>query len=177
MDRSNCNYPGMLGTFRINEMGNSIPIHWEEGLFCVVERDVIIGRNCRLGHHVILKNGTILGDDVWLADGVMTTGSCSIGSNTNIRTGAIISKGTYIEQDVFIGPGVITNHTRHVRGPKADSENLITLIMSGAVIGSQASIVAGVTIGEGIVVGAGSVVTKDLLEPGTYVGNPARKLK
>jgi len=146
-------------------------------MHCVVERDVIIGKRCKIGHHVVLKNGTIIGDDVWIADGAMTTGPCSIGHNCNIRTGAIISKGTFIECDVFVGPGVITNHTRVVTGPKGDSENLITLLMNGAIIGSQASIIAGVTIGENVVVGGGSVVTKDLLDEGTYVGNPARKIR
>jgi acetyltransferase-like isoleucine patch superfamily enzyme len=118
-----------------------------------------------------------MGDDGVLGDGVLTTGSCSIGHNVNIRTGAIISKCVYIEDNVFIGPGVITNHTKHVMGPKAESEKLITLIMRGSVIGSGAHLNAGVTIGENVTVGAGTVVTKDLLEEGTYVGNPARKLK
>jgi acetyltransferase-like isoleucine patch superfamily enzyme len=143
----------------------------------VVEKDVIIGKRCKLGHHVVLRAGTIIGDDVVFADGAMTTGQCSIGHNCNIRTGAIISKGTYLENDVFVGPGVITNHTKRVIGSKADSENLLTLVMRGAVLGSQSSIIAGVTIGESVVVGAGSVVTKDLLEEGTYVGNPARRIK
>jgi len=149
----------------------------EQGKNCIIEDNVIIGKRCKLGHNVILKSGTIVGDDVWFADNACTTGPCSIGSNTNIRTGAIISKCTYIEGDCFIGPAVVTNHTKRVTGPKEDSENLLTLIQRGAVIGSSVSIVAGVVIGENVVVGAGSVVTKDLLEEGVYVGNPARRLK
>lgn len=147
------------------------------GDYCVIEDNVIIGKRCKIGHHVILKSGTIIGDDVWLADGVKTTGPCSIGSNTNIRTGAIVSKGVYIEGDCFIGPNVVTNHTLRVQGPKTESENLLTILMRGCVIGSSAQINAGITIGEDVVVGAGSVVTKDLLEEGVYVGNPARRLK
>lgn len=149
----------------------------QRGEYCVIDDNVIIGRRCQIGDHVILKRGTIIGNDVIIGDGVITTGGCSIGDNVNIRTGAIISKGTFIECNVFIGPGVLTNHTKHVMGPKAESENLITLIMRGAVIGSGAQLLAGVTIGENVIVGAGSVVTKDLLEEGTYAGNPARRIR
>ena len=100
-----------------------------------------------------------------------------IGNNVNIRPKAIVSKGVTIEDGVFIGPGVITLHTKHVKGSHGESENLNTIIGKNAVIGAGAILLPGVTIGENVVIGAGAVVTKDCLEPGTYVGNPARRVK
>jgi acetyltransferase-like isoleucine patch superfamily enzyme len=90
----------------------------------------------------------------------------------NIRTGAIISKETIIEEDCFIGPGVITNHTRRIGEPP-----LKTLIGKGCIVGSQASILAGVELAPGTIIGAGAVVTRTIYKAGTYVGNPARRIK
>ncbi len=155
----------------------SVPPLASCGRHVIIEPDVLWGPGCRLGHRVILKRGTRLGKNVVMKDCVVTTGQCWIGDNVDIRTGAIISKGTVIEPNVFIGPGVITNHTKHVFGPFAPDENLMSVIESGAIIGSGVVILAGVRISGDVVIGAGSVVTKDVLEPGVYVGNPLRRLK
>lgn len=144
----------------------------KKGQYVIIEDGVTIGDNVTLGHRVTLKSGTYVGNDVIIADHCITTGACVIGNNVNIRTGAIISKETMIMDDCFIGPGVTTNHTRRIGEPP-----LKTLIGKGCVVGSQASILAGVEIASGTIIGAGAVVTRTIYKAGTYVGNPARRIK
>ncbi|HHE74402.1 MAG TPA: hypothetical protein ENL37_04870 [Desulfobacteraceae bacterium] len=144
----------------------------------IIEEDVQVGDNVKLGHRATLKSGTIIGDNTIFDDHCISTGACYIGNNVNIRTGAIISKATIIEDYAFIGPGVITNHTKNVnhgRKDKIKEIQLLTYVGYGSVLGSQASILAGVTIAPLSIVGGGTVVVKNITEEGVYVGFPASK--
>jgi len=144
----------------------------------IIEKDVIVGDNVKLGHNVTLKSGTRILDNVILGDYVKTTGLCIIGNHVSVRTGACISKAVIVNDKAFIGPGVMTNHTKNVMHMRGMREyQMITEIGYGAVIGSMASLLAGVKIGDNVVVGAGANVCCHLLEPGIYVGNPARWVK
>jgi UDP-2-acetamido-3-amino-2,3-dideoxy-glucuronate N-acetyltransferase len=149
------------------------------GEYVIIEPDVIVGKYVKIGHRVTLKPGTRIGDNSVIDDHCITTGACFIGNNVNIRTGAIISKSTIIEDWSFIGPGVITNHTKqvaHGRIGRIKDEQLLTYIGFASIIGSQASILAGIYIGPNVIVGGGAVVVKDLVERGVYVGSPAKKV-
>lgn len=146
------------------------------GKHVIIEDDVYIGDGCHIGHRVTLKSGTHLCDNVTFDDHCISTGACWIGENVNIRTGAIISKATVVEPWVFIGPGVVTNHTKHVPHgrPNMKHEQLLTYIGYGSIIGSQASLLAGVTIGYLTIVGGGAVVVKQTFSQGIYLGSPAK---
>lgn len=148
------------------------------GNFCVIEEDVIVGDNISLGNYVMLKSGTRFGNNVDFADCCVTTGACWVGNNVAFRTGAILSKSVIVEDNVFYGPGVITNHTKHVSHarPNMKKEQTVTNIGYGSIIGSQVSILAGINISPLSIVGGGSVVVKDLIEQGVYVGNPVKKI-
>jgi acetyltransferase-like isoleucine patch superfamily enzyme len=144
----------------------------------IIEEDVVVGDDVKLGHYVTLKSGTRIMNDVTLADYVKTTGVCIIGNGVGARTGACISKSVIINDNVFIGPGIMTNHTKNVMHKRTLREvQLITRIGYGAVIGSMASLIAGLTIGDNVVIAAGSNVYKNILEAGIYGGNPVRKIK
>jgi acetyltransferase-like isoleucine patch superfamily enzyme len=148
------------------------------GEYVIVEPNVVVGNGVKIGHRVTLKSGTIMGDNSIIDDHCMTTGACYIGNNVNIRSGAIISKATIIEDYCFIGPGVITNHTKHVshgREAQIPDRQLLTYIRFGTIVGSQAVVLAGVSLGPQVIVGAGTVVVKDLEEKGVYVGSPAQR--
>ncbi len=154
--------------------GNNFQI----GHYCVIEEDVVVGNNVTLGHHVMLKKGTRFLDNVEFSDYCVTTGACWVGNNVAFRAGAILSKCVVVEDNVFYGPGVVTNHTKHVSHmrPTMKKEQLITNIGYGSILGTQASIVAGVDISPLSIVGGGGVVVKDLAESGVYVGNPVKKI-
>lgn len=148
------------------------------GCDVIIEPNVVVGENVKLGHRCTLKSGTRIGNNSVVDDHCITTGACWIGDNVNVRTGATISKATIVEDWAFIGPGVITNHTKHVSHgrPKVRSSPLITYIGLGSILGSQASILAGVFIGANVIIGGGAVTTRDIYESGIYVGNPIRRI-
>jgi acetyltransferase-like isoleucine patch superfamily enzyme len=152
--------------------------HLTLGHDVIIEKDVRVGDNVKLGHRATLKSGTIIGDNTIFDDHCISTGACYIGNNVNVRTGAIVSKATIIEDYAFIGPGVITNHTKNVshgRQDKIRDIQLLTYIGYGSILGSQASILAGVEIAPLCIIGGGTVVVKNILEDGVYVGFPAQK--
>ena len=148
------------------------------GDFCLIEPDVRVGDNVSLGSYVHLRSGTRFADNVHFGSYCKTTGICYLGNHVDARTAATISKSVIVEDWGFVGPGVMTNHTKNVvhGRPHLEDQQLITRIGYGAIIGSSAQLVAGVRVGDNVVIGASGVVTKSVLEPAVYVGNPLRKL-
>jgi len=160
------------------DFSNQIGNNFNYGENVVIESDVVIGDNVKLGHNVVLKSGTRIKNNVDIADNCCTTGACIIGNNVNIRTGACISKSVIIEDCCFIGPGVMTNHTKHVTHcrPEAKSNFMVTRICYGSVIGASCWLMAGITIGKNVIIGGGTLVVKDIILPGIYIGSPIRVL-
>lgn len=123
--------------------------------FCHLMGTAKVGANCVLGHSVFVAG--------------------IVGNGCHIQNGANIFEGVTLEDDVFIGPGVqFTNVKRPIAGEKQPHQK--TLVKRGATIGAGAVILCGLTIGEGALVGAGSVVTKDIPNGATVVGNPVRPI-
>jgi UDP-2-acetamido-3-amino-2,3-dideoxy-glucuronate N-acetyltransferase len=125
-----------------------------------------------------------LGRDVRLYAFVNLYG-CEIGDESKIGTFVEIQKGVKIEDECFIGHGVMFTNDKYPRSANADGslqseadwQVVPTLIQRGASIGSNATILCGVTIGERAIVGAGSVVTKDVPAGAVVAGVPARVLR
>jgi len=176
-------------TFRRDE-------NFKIGYFSIIEEEVVVGENVSIGHHTVLGSDVKLGNDVKIgnfcylksgtrfanhidfADYCKTTGICYVGNHVNIRTGSCISKSVIIEDKAFVGAGIMSSHTKQIyhNRPKIPRVQHITRIGYGAVIGSHTNLSAGVHIGDNVIIGYGSVVTKDVLEKGIYVGNPCKKL-
>lgn len=108
-----------------------------------------------------------------------------IGKRCKISSHSFICEGVTIEDEVFIGHGVMFTNDLRPRAANedgslqtdADWKCIPTLVKRGASIGSNVTLLCGITIGERAIVGAGSVVTKDVPAGATVVGNPARVLK
>jgi UDP-2-acetamido-3-amino-2,3-dideoxy-glucuronate N-acetyltransferase len=98
-----------------------------------------------------------------------------IGDNVRIQNNVSVYSGVEIEEGAFIGPSVVFTN---VKRPRAfyKQEFAKTLVKKFATLGANSTIMCGVTIGEHAFVGAGAVVTKDIEDKITVVGNPARKL-
>lgn len=125
-----------------------------------------------------------IGDNCKIHPFVTIQDNVKIGNLCKIEHYAFIPSSVIIEDEVFIGQGVQFTNDKY---PKAtingrlqqdgDYKELQTIVKKGASIGSNATILCGITIGEGALIGAGSVVTKDVPAHTLVVGNPARVVK
>lgn len=126
-----------------------------------------------------IKTGTKIGTFVEIQKNVKIGKNCKISSHT------FICEGVHIEEGVFIGHNVTFINDKIPRAvnldgsmkTESDWKVVETFVKKGASIGSSATIMCGVTIGENSIVGAGAIVTKDVPKNTIVVGNPAKELK
>ncbi len=129
--------------------------------------------------------GCTLGDDVKVGTFVEIQKGARVGDRCKISSHSFICEGVTLESDVFIGHGVMFTNDLFPRASTADGKLqtdadwvcVPTLVKKGASIGSNATILCGITIGAGAMVGAGSVVTTDVPDGAVVVGNPARVIR
>lgn len=123
--------------------------------------------------------GATVGDNVFIGPFCEVQSDTFIGNRTRIQSHSFVCSLVEIGEDCFIGHGVMFINDRFQnRGPARGDSNLWekTIVGNNVSIGSNATILP-VEIVSHVVVGAGSVVTRDLLIPGVYVGNPATRIK
>ena len=146
--------------------------------------DVKLGEGVKIYDFVNLY-GCVNGDHTKIGTFVEVQKGAKIGKNCKVSSHTFICEGVTIEDDVFVGHNVTFINDMYpratVEGGGLQTEDdwvcIPTLVRKGASIGSSATLLAGITVGEKAIVGAGSVVTKDV-PPGTIVaGNPARILR
>ncbi len=143
-----------------------------------------LGRNVRL-HDFINLYGCEIGDDVKIGPFVEIQKGVKIGNRCKISSHTFICEGVTLEEEVFVGHNVTFTNDRYPRATngggqlqtEADWECIRTLVKRGASIGSGATLLCGITIGENAIIGAGSVVTKDVPVDAIVAGNPARFMK
>ena len=149
-----------------------------------VAPNVKLGRNVRL-HDFINLYGCEIGDDVKIGTFVEIQKGAIIGNRCKISSHSFICEGVTLEEGVFIGHSVTFTNDRYPRATnvtgelqtEADWKCVRTLVKKGASIGSGATLLCGITIGENAMIGAGSVVTKDVPAGVTVAGNPARIMR
>ena len=141
-------------------------------------RDVRFGKNVTVVEPVNLYECQI-GDNSFIGPFVEIQKGVTVGANTRVQSHAFICELVTIGTDCFISHGaVFINDPFSTGRPARGNKNLWkpTVIGNHVSIGTNATILP-VKIVDRVVIGAGSVVTKDILEPGIYAGNPARKLR
>lgn len=123
--------------------------------------------------------GCRINDDVFIGPFVEIQKGVEIGKRTKIQSHTFICELVTIGEDCFIGHGVMFINDLFVEGGPAEGDRSLwrkTFIGSNVSIGSNSTILP-VKICSGAVIGAGSVVTKDIMDPGIYAGNPAKKIR
>jgi len=153
------------------------------GEFVRIAPDVRLGRDVKIYAFANLY-GCEIGDECKIGTFVEIQKGVKIGRRVKISSHTFICEGVEIEDSVFIGHGVTFINDKYPRATTesgelqtgADWECVPTVVKQGASIGSNATILCGVTIGERAIVGAGSVVTHDVPADSIVAGNPARPL-
>jgi len=146
--------------------------------------DVRLGKGVKLYAFVNLY-GCDIGDDSRIGTFVEIQKGVHVGKRVKISSHTFICEGVTIEDEVFVGHGVMFINDKYPRAANQDGTSQTeadwkvapTRVMRGASIGSNATILCGVTIGERAVVGAGSVVTHDVPADTIVAGVPARTLR
>ncbi len=152
--------------------------------FVRIAPDVKLGRDVKVYAFVNLY-GCEIGDETKIGTFVEIQKGAHIGSRVKISSHSFICEGVTIEDEVFIGHGVMFINDKYPRATTTTGQLQIeedwvcmpTLVKYGASIGSNATILCGVTVGEHAIVGAGSVVTHDVPAGAVVAGNPARVIR
>ncbi len=152
--------------------------------FNCIAPDVKLGKGVKLSKFINLY-GCIVGDETKIGAFVEIQKNVTVGKRCKISSHAFICEGVRIEDEVFIGHGVVfindsyphaTTESGELQS-EADWKVEPTVIKRRASIGSGATILSQLTVGEGAIVGAGAVVTKDVPANTIVAGNPARFLR
>lgn len=151
--------------------------------FARIAPDVKLGEGVRIYAFVNLY-GCDIGDESKIGTFVEIQKGAKIGRRVKISSHSFICEGVTIEDEVFIGHGVMFINDKYPRSTtgsgqlqtEEDWARIPTLIKRGVSIGSNATILCGITVGEGAMVGAGSVVTHDVPAGAVVAGNPAHPI-
>ena len=147
-----------------------------------IASSVVLGERVAIFHPDLVNlYGCRIGDDTKIGSFVEIQKNAQVGSRCKISSHSFVCEGVTIEDEVFVGHGVMFINDPH---PRATSDGQLqtetdwavvpTFVRRGASIGSGATIMCGITIGEKAMVGAGAVVTRDVAPGETVVGVPAR---
>lgn len=144
---------------------------------------VLLGQNVQIPQPALVNlYGCSIGDYTKIGAFVEIQKNCQVGQRCKISSHSFLCEGVCLDDEVFIGHGVMFTNDLYPRATRADGlpqteadwQVVPTRVGRRASIGSNTTVLAGVTIGEGAMVGAGSVVTKDVSAHTIVAGNPAR---
>ena len=146
-----------------------------------IAADVKLGNNVRLSRFINLY-GCQVGDETKIGAFVEIQKNASVGRRCKISSHTFICEGVQIEDGVFVGHGVTFINDSYPRATNSQGELQTesdwkvepTIVKKGASIGSGATLLSGITVGENAIIGAGSVVTKDVPANAIVAGNPAK---
>jgi UDP-2-acetamido-3-amino-2,3-dideoxy-glucuronate N-acetyltransferase len=146
--------------------------------------NVTIGKGVKI-FKFVNAYGCSIGDNTKVGTFVEIQKGATIGQNCKISSHSFICEGVHIADNCFIGHGVMFTNDLFPKATNPDGSQqtdddwslVETFIEKGASIGSNATILCGITIGENALIGAGAVVVKDVAANSVVVGNPAREVK
>ncbi len=142
----------------------------------IVDEGCVVGKGTKIWHFSHIMASCEIGENCNIGQNVVVSPQVKLGRNVKVQNNVSIYTGVICEDDVFLGPSMVFTNITNPRSAivrKARYEQ--TIVKRGATIGANATIVCGITIGEFAFIGAGAVVTKDVLPFALVVGNPARQ--
>lgn len=137
-----------------------------------------VGARTRVWAFAHVLDGARVGEDCNICDGAFVEGGAVVGDRVTVKNQVMIFEQVTIGDDVFLGPGMIFTNDMNPRAfiKKHGDELLPTQVDRGATIGAGSVIVCGTRIGEYAFIGAGTVVSRDVLPHAFVVGNPGRQI-
>ena len=143
----------------------------------VIDEGCEIGKGTKIWHFSHIMTGCKLGENCNIGQNVVVSPEVVLGRNVKVQNNVSIYTGVICEDDVFLGPSMVfTNVTNPRSNVNRRGQYTKTVVRRGASIGANATIVCGHDIGEFAFIGAGAVVTKEVLPYALVVGNPARQI-
>jgi len=143
----------------------------------VIDPGCSIGEGTRIWHFSHIMTGCTIGKDCSIGQNVVISPGVILGNRVKVQNNVSVYTGVSCEDDVFLGPGCVFTNISHPRS-SIPRKHLYekTYVERGATIGANATIVCGHVIGAYALIGAGAVVTKDVLPYALVAGNPSRQL-
>ena len=144
-----------------------------------VDKDVSIGAGTKIWYYSHIQSGARIGEDCSIGQNVNIGNKVVIGNGVKIQNNVSVYEGVELEDYVFCGPSAVFTNINRPRSefPQRGSDHYVkTVVKKGATLGANCTILCGITIGEYAFVGAGSVVTKDVIPHALIVGNPANRI-
>tara|TARA_B110000967_G_scaffold141849_1_gene145029 strand:- start:134 stop:712 length:579 start_codon:yes stop_codon:yes gene_type:complete len=143
----------------------------------VIDQGSIIGRGTKIWHFSHIMSDAIIGKECNIGQNVVVSPGVVLGNNVKVQNNVSIYTGVTCEDDVFLGPSMVFTNVINPRSAIIRREEFMkTNVGKGASIGANATIVCGNNIGSYSLIGAGSVVTKEVLPFALVVGNPAKQI-
>jgi UDP-2-acetamido-3-amino-2,3-dideoxy-glucuronate N-acetyltransferase len=142
----------------------------------VIDEGCSVGDGTKIWHFTHVMSGAVIGKDCVLGQNVFVDNKVMLGNNVHIQNNVSVYEGVICEDDVFLGPSVVLTNVINPRSALSRKDQFkTTLIKRGATVGANATIVCGNQIGEYAFIGAGAVITKDVLPYALITGNPGRQ--
>lgn len=143
----------------------------------VIDPGCTIGEGTKIWHFSHIMPNCIIGNRCNIGQNVVVSPEVVLGNNVKIQNNVSIYTGVICEDDVFLGPSMVFTNVMNPRSAVNRKDQYAkTIVRKGASIGANATIVCGNDIGQYAFIGAGSVVTKEVLAYALVVGNPARQI-
>ncbi len=136
-----------------------------------------IGKDTRIWQFSVVLKGAKIGGNCNICAHTFIEGDVVLGNNVTVKSGVYLLDGTRVEDDVFIGPNATFTNDRLPRSKQYPEKFFTITLKQGCSVGSNATLLPGITIGRYALVGAGAVVTKDVPDYAIVAGNPAKVLR
>ena len=142
-----------------------------------IDDGAVIGRGTKIWHFCHVMPGAIIGERCTLGQNVVVMPRAVVGNNVRIQNNVSIYEGVILEDDVFCGPSCVFTNVINPRSHVSRKEEYRqTLVRKGATIGANATVICGYELGEYCFIGAGAVVTGNVIPYALMVGVPARQV-
>lgn len=143
----------------------------------VIDEGCNIGKGTKIWHFSHIMTGCVVGEGCNIGQNVVVSPGVVLGKNVKVQNNVSIYTGVQCEEDVFLGPSMVFTNVINPRSAvNRKNEYAQTIVRKGATIGANATIVCGYEIGQFAFIGAGAVITKEVLPYALVVGNPAKQI-